>query len=298
MYRSETLLLPPPGGSARDGVQLVHLMALEPEPTKTALALRAASVADALGEAEWDFDLPTVVIRHRVEAGELRQVAVPRSRRAEIDVRSGDVLVCVQLPAGGLTGSSSSSSGSSSTKSVMALVATLALAVTTTAIAGPLGAAIGTPLAALVTAGITLGGAYLISTYLKQDTKDTTTAKSLYDFSPGGNQYKIWDPVPVLYGRLRTQPSYAAPAYSEYDGDDVYTYQLFCLGCGEYDVEELQMSDTAFWKSGTGLQEGFTDMAVQIVAPGQPVTLFPWDVAVSSEVHSISITSNTAWTGP
>ena len=58
------------------------------------------------------------------------------------------------------------------------------------------------------------------------------------------NRIRPGEPIEVSYGRLRMWPSYAARPYNGFSGNDQFQYNLFCLGQGFYDIEDIFIDDT------------------------------------------------------
>lgn len=202
--------------------------------------------------------------------------------------------------------------GRSGAKSIGSIVALVALSVLAPwaggAMAGALGlgaSTIGGVSFSSVFSGIILaGGSFLISQFLKPNVGGQSEKKAdIYTISASGNTARPQQLIPVGYGRVIQAPDYAAPPYSEYDGDEMYLYQLFCLGCGEYDLEEIWLDDTRMWQKGIGFHSAFAGCKLEIVPPGEPVDLFPINVVTASEVSSIKLPSpskdpfNNGWVG-
>ena len=90
-----------------------------------------------------------------------------------------------------------------------------------------------------------------------------------------GNSIRLGEPIENSYGRNRIFPSYASRPYFEYDNNDQFQYSLFCLGQGLYDIEAVQIGDTAI--------ANFQEAEYEIVPPGEEVLLFPTNVFTSPE---------------
>ena len=65
-----------------------------------------------------------------------------------------------------------------------------------------------------------------------------------YALSAQGNQARLGQPIPVLYGRHLIYPDIATQPYQEYLNNEQYLYQLHVIGQGEYDLEQLRIEDT------------------------------------------------------
>jgi hypothetical protein len=111
-----------------------------------------------------------------------------------------------------------------------------------------------------------------------------------YSLGAQGNQARIGQPIPVVYGRHISFPDFAAQPYTEYAGNEQYLYQLLTLGQGFYDIEQIRLEDTVI-EAGP-IEDGgihtaagsFEEIDYQIVQPGGVVTLFPVNVVTSNEV--------------
>lgn len=108
-----------------------------------------------------------------------------------------------------------------------------------------------------------------------------------YSVGSQGNQARLGQPIPKIYGRHKVYPDLAAMPYTEYVGNEQFLYQLFCVGLGEYEMEALRIEDTPIGN--------FPEVTVEIVQPGDLVTLFPTNVYTAAEVAGQELESE--WTG-
>ena len=67
---------------------------------------------------------------------------------------------------------------------------------------------------------------------------------SVYSVATAANQARLGQPIPVIYGRHRVFPDYAAQPYVEYlrkpdgtDTNDQYFHGIYCIGHGAYCAE-------------------------------------------------------------
>lgn len=74
------------------------------------------------------------------------------------------------------------------------------------------------------------------------------------------------EPIPVQYGKLLTFPDLAAKPWVEYVNNDQFLHQLFCLGQGDYEVEEIKIGELPV--------ESLDGFESEVVTPGNSVTLF------------------------
>lgn len=108
-------------------------------------------------------------------------------------------------------------------------------------------------------------------------------------FSLGAQQNaaKLGMPIPIHYGRHRIWPDLLTQPFHTYFNNDQYVYQLFCLGAGEFDCEDLKIEDT----NVTSFEEVTSEYYYN-----QPVTLFPTDVVSSAEPANQEL--STTFIGP
>jgi sulfur carrier protein ThiS len=237
---------------------------------------RKPTIEQVLAETGWQFNLPTVV--------KVNGTYYSRTEWATHRLAANDNVEFVSRPLGGMGGGG----GGSTAKSIGAIVAMVAL----TAIAPWAMGAIGlTGIAASIGSSLLIaGGAMAISHFLKPKAGGKTAEnEELYSFGFGGNQARPLQPIPVGYGRTLSFPDFAAPKYSEYDGDSMTEYALLAVGCGKYDIEELRIADTRIWTKSGGYNSSFPGITIQIRDPGQKVTLFPVNVVTASEVSGFEL---------
>jgi len=200
-------------------------------------------------------------------------------------LRADDVVLVVLLPAGG---------GGSNPLQIVAMVA---LAVVTAgagawaagAYASAAGVAATSTSALMVGAGVAaavaIGGGMLLSALFPPAKPPRTMAREqaspTYTIGAQGNTARLMESIPVQYGRYRVYPDFAAQPYTELDGNQTYLYQLFCLGQGEYDIEEIRIEDTPIGS--------FEEVEYEVVRPGGLVKLFPDNVATSTAVQGIEL---------
>jgi hypothetical protein len=190
-------------------------------------------------------------------------------------VRDRDRLVFVTLPRGGGGGN-----GGSNPLQVLLTIAMFAVAPgLATGLTGIAAGATGVQ--GLLLAGtklaIQLAGASLINAlFPAPKSASAPTASPTYSLQAQGNTARIEQPIPVQYGRLLSYPDFAAQPYWEYSGQEQFLYQLLCLGCGEFDIEDILIEDTSI--------SNFEEITYEVVPPGGDVTLFPTSVVTSVEV--------------
>jgi hypothetical protein len=193
----------------------------------------------------------------------------------------GDIVAFVVLPQGGGGGSSP-----------LKLLLTIAIAI----MAPQLGAALVGPQLAAVEAigGLTYGaiagavvgfvGNIIVNALLPPPKLPSSQSRNsggiaaspTYNLQAQGNKARIGEAIPALYGRHLVYPDYAAEPYVEYQGNNQYLYQLFCIGQGSFDVEAIKIEDT--------LISVFPEIEYQVVQPNTRVMLFPSNVVTAAEV--------------
>lgn len=107
-----------------------------------------------------------------------------------------------------------------------------------------------------------------------------------YTTGLSGNQFRLEEAIPVLFGRNKTFPSFAAEPYIEYSesgNDDQYYYALFCLGQGQYDIESMLIDDTNIGD--------FSDVQRVILPPGTLPTLVSANIVAAPEVTGNELTA-------
>ena len=204
-------------------------------------------------------------------------------------VKDGEVVMFITLPQGG-------GGGSNPLKTI--------LAITIAVFAGPLAGQLALPLGlttdfaiTALGAGISFAGNALVNALIRDPVPSLSNrsiaaqqaASPTYNISAQGNQARIGQAIPVLYGRNMIYMDFAAQPYTEYAGNEQYLYQLFTIGQGEYDIEQIRLEDTVIENSV--IQDGtshdasgsFEEIQYQICY-NQDVTLFPANVSTSIEV--------------
>ncbi|WP_181425583.1 hypothetical protein [Methylobacterium sp. B4] len=177
-------------------------------PIADAQAVMGETIAAYLARVAWRFELPTVLTINGEFYG-----------RAEWETRAvaaNDHVEFISRPLGG-------GRGGSVGKSILSVVALVALTAAAGP-AGPLGAALATSLGsfggAVASAAIVGAGALAISHFLAPKAGGkTSSTDALHSFGLQGNAARPMQPIPVLNGRLKFAPDYAAPNYSDSIGD-------------------------------------------------------------------------------
>lgn len=198
-------------------------------------------------------------------------------------VKEGDELALMVIP------------GKGGFKQILSVVALLVIAVVAPqiglAIAGTSGLT-----ANLIAAGVVLAGSLLVNALLSPSAKKEasgeldTTGSPTYNIQSQGNQARLLQPIPRLYGRHILTPDYAAKPYTYYDNNDAYLCQLFCLGVGKYDLEEVRIDKTAVLKNGI-LTDSYRQIEIIKYEPNQYVGGLIAEVETSAEVSAQEVTA-------
>lgn len=173
--------------------------------------------------------------------------------------------------------------GGGKSSNPLQVVLMVALVVATVYTSGAVGAAYGTMWGAVAAAGVSVGGGILINTLvptpkpaLNGMTSSSLTQSPTYSLQAQGNEARLGNPIPAIYGRHLIYPDFASQPYYKYINNEQYVYQLHCIGQGEYDMEQIRIEDTPI--------SSFDEISYQIIPPGDQNTLFEEDVITSAEV--------------
>lgn len=107
-----------------------------------------------------------------------------------------------------------------------------------------------------------------------------------YSIGAQGNQARIGQAIPVLYGTMRMYPDFAAQPYAEYENNDQYLYQLFVITQGKAIVSEVNIEDSPITSFGA-------DYQVEVIAPNTHSTLYPTEVYNVAEVAGQELLGDT-----
>ena len=231
------------------------------------------AVAEPLTIRQWldgrgveDFECPTICLRNASP--------VLRSQWHETLIGDNDLVVFVPLPQGG-------GGGKNPLRTILMIAVMVAAPYLGGVIAGALGVT-STIGISLITAGVGLLGATLVNVLLPPPKPalsgfgNAPAPSPTYSLQAHGNQARLLQPIPVIYGRHRVYPDLAAAPWTEYADNDQYLHQLHCIGQGAYDLEQVRIEDTPI--------ASFEEVETEFVPPGGSVTLFEADVVTAPEV--------------
>lgn len=215
---------------------------------------------------------------------------VPREAWRNVRPRPGRRVVAAAVPAGEGAG-----------KTALRLVATIAIIAAAVAAPHAMGAAwvAANPLgASLVSAGVSVVGLLALNALIPPP-KPRLSAGAGELISPSitgsGNSARPWGAVPVILGRHRITPDYAAAPYTEIVGDDQYLRMLFCCGYGPLEISDIRIGETPITEfQGVELEirEGRPDDEPMRLYPHTPIEL-ALSVQLSEEAGWVSRTSAT-----
>lgn len=269
---------------------LVLSSALDSSPRCIHLG-RPMTVAEVVEAADVQLGLPTIAVMTDA-AG--RSAPVLRGEWHVRQVTPGQQLAFVPVP------------GRGSLSSILAAVASIALSIVAPWAAGAIVGAMGltgtaaTIASGVIGAGIMIAGQFIINRLLPKPSNTSLTADAVYTARASSNRAMPNEPIPELFGRLRYPPPYAARPYAEFVDNDQYLYQLHCLSVGHVDVERWEIGDTLVWTKAGGFQGSFAtgDTEIEIVRPGDEVTLFPANVVTATTVDGQQAPDGPDWLGP
>ena len=232
------------------------------------------TVAEPLSIREWlsergidEFEHPTICLRNGSP--------LLRGHWDEALIGEGDVVVFVPLPQGGGGG------GKNPLRTVL-MLAVMAVAIYFAPIIGTAIGVTSTVGVGLIQAGIVLVGTALVNVLIPPPKPSLAgfggapAPSPTYSLQAQGNQARLAQPIPVIYGRHRVYLDFAATPWAEYSDNDQYLHQLHCIGQGHYDLEQVRIEDTPI--------ASFEEIETEIVPPGEIVTLFETDVVNAPEV--------------
>lgn len=183
-----------------------------------------------------------------------------------------DLVVFQVVPMGGPGG-----------KNILASVLTIATLVLAGpiggALAGSLGFAAGGFASAAITAALALGGTLLINSLIPPQLASDPARLApspTYTLAARNNVSRLGGPIPVVYGRTLVYPNLGATPYTEYIDNEQYLYLLLVIGQGEYDIGDFRIGET--------LASNFAGIEVEVVNPGETLSLFNPNAYTAQEV--------------
>lgn len=166
--------------------------------------------------------------------------------------------------------------------SILKSVMMIALSVAAAWIVGPAGLGIaaaiggtaGQVVASLAAGAIMMAGGIVLNALFPPTQTQSQTTSPSYSISAGRNGASKWGPIPVVLGKVRAMPKYAALPYTEFSGDDQYLRMLFVWGYGPLKIEDIRIGDTPIGEFGDveiETFEGYADDGQQTIYPSEVV---------------------------
>ena len=98
---------------------------------------------------------------------------------------------------------------------------------------------------------------------------ENVPVEPIFSLSGGANRARPYEPLPLVLGRHRMFPDLAAAEFTEFVDDEQYLAQIFHLGLGDLDLDDLMVGS-----SDLAIYEGVTSQ----IARGEPITIFAGNV--------------------
>lgn len=135
-------------------------------------------------------------------------------------------------------------------------------------------------------AAVSIGGSLLFNAFLPLEVPNVPQQQSpgsVYNVAVSGNQARVDQAIPVIYGRHLVKPDYAGEPYFTYDdqGDQIGHF-LYCIGHGRFGLEQELIGRT--------LLGGFQDVTIHaLLEPGELPTEVLATVVTSREVVGLDL---------
>ena len=173
--------------------------------------------------------------------------------------------------------------GGRGSASILQIIASIAIAVYAPQLAAAWGVTSKLGIA-LIGAGLNVAAGVLINALVPIESPNLGGMQgqsSTYNIALSGNQARLGQPIPVIYGRMQVYPDFAAQPYVEYDhavneAGDQYYFALLAVGHGTYVLESLNIDDTDI--------DHFSDVQYNVLPPGSAPTLVNPAVVTAPEV--------------
>lgn len=128
--------------------------------------------------------------------------------------------------------------------------------------------------------GLSVVGGLLTRALIPSESEDQ--AETSYELSGLRNNLRQNGRVPMVLGKIRMAPPFAARSYTEIVGDDQYIRAAFVFGYGRLRIEDIRIGDTSI--------EEYDDVSIELregLDTDLPLSLYPQQVledAVSTEL--------------
>lgn len=162
---------------------------------------------------------------------------IPRDKWHVVRPREGRVVVFRQVAADGKI-----------LRSVLGIAAAIAALFVAPIIGAAIGGFFGTAAGiGLIGGAITIGATLLINALIPMRPAQIETGgsgKQLIMIGGAQNEARPWETIPVVLGRHRMSPLYAARPYTFFAGNKQYVNMLFCVGYGRLALSQLKLGET------------------------------------------------------
>ncbi len=213
--------------------------------------------------------------------------AVPQDLWTRLIPRTGDhVLIAPQMQGGG---------GGNKVLRTVAMIAVVVVSIFAPYIApAAWGIQAGTYGAALLSAGVMIGGTLLVNTLLpaplptaaKLGTGQKYESSPTYSIQGGRNRGRPWEPMVLVFGRHKIVPDLGASPYNQQMGEDQYLNQVFHFGLQGVSVSlsDFRIGDTPVY--------AFQGVQMQVSAPDGKLAMFPGNV---DTIQGFAISQADGW---
>ncbi len=97
---------------------------------------------------------------------------------------------------------------------------------------------------AITTTVLSVVGGLLLNALIPPIRPDTSR-RNTYTVQGWRNELRPDGAVPVLFGRMRVAPPFAAAPYTEVNGAEQYIRSIFCVGEGPIDIDDIRIGETS-----------------------------------------------------
>jgi hypothetical protein len=159
------------------------------------------------------------------------------------------------------------------------------------------GALIGGPWGTILSAGLSILGIFLSSTFIKPPTQPL----ELQSFTISGtrNRLRPYGAVPRVYGKIRIYPDLCASPITEIQGEDQYINVLFCLGYKPLKISEIKIGEipiTDFKEVSWIIDDGWSNVPRRNSA-GSPVDLYSMGLDAEEVNYDRDLLYAASWYG-
>lgn len=124
----------------------------------------------------------------------------------------------------------------------------------------------------LLISGVLMGVRLLLNMLFAPKPPERLEKRPSYSIAGSRNQANQYGAVPVILGRHRVVPPFAAPPYTEIVGMDQYVRMLFCIGYGPLAISQIKIGETPignFDSFSQQIREGYDTDAATTLYPRQ-----------------------------